>query len=43
MTGNGAAIVGVDHDAIRIGMVVQAEFVETEGGHRIPVFRAVHA
>jgi uncharacterized OB-fold protein len=36
-------LVGVDGDGdgIRIGMAVRAEFVETEGGHRIPVFRAV--
>jgi uncharacterized OB-fold protein len=32
-------LVGVTPDEIRIGMSVQAEFVETEGGHRVPVFR----
>ena len=32
-------LVGVERDDIRIGMPVQAEFVETDGGHRIPVFR----
>ena len=36
-------LVGADRDDIRIGMAVEAEFVETEGGHRIPVFRAVDA
>ena len=34
-------LVGVERDDIRIGMPVQAEFVETDGGHRIPVFRPV--
>jgi uncharacterized OB-fold protein len=36
-------LVGVERDDIRIGMAVEAEFVETDGGHRIPVFRAVTA
>jgi uncharacterized OB-fold protein len=34
-------LVGVERDDIRIGMPLQAEFVETDGGHRIPVFRPV--
>ena len=34
-------LVGVERDDIRIGTPLQAEFVETDGGHRIPVFRPV--
>jgi uncharacterized OB-fold protein len=34
-------LVGVERDEIRIGMPLQVEFVETDGGHRIPVFRPV--
>jgi uncharacterized OB-fold protein len=33
-------LVGADRDDIRIGMALQVEFVETDGGHQIPVFRA---
>jgi uncharacterized protein len=33
-------LVGVGPDDIRIGMPLWAEFVETEGGHLIPVFQA---
>ena len=32
-------LVGVAPDDIRIGMPLQVEFTETEGGHQVPVFR----
>ena len=36
-------LVGVEPADIRIGDPVQAEFVDVEGGHRVPVFRPVPA
>jgi hypothetical protein len=34
-------LVGIEPDEIRIGLPVQAEFVATDGDHRVPVFRPV--
>ena len=34
-------LVGVEPEAIRIGLPVQVEFVATDGEHQVPVFRPV--
>jgi uncharacterized OB-fold protein len=34
-------LVGIEPDDIRIGLPVEAEFVSTDGDHRVPVFRPV--